>query len=89
MAKYTSVVTMAAANAWTQLSAVANCFVTLHIGDSVEIAVADADTDIDTELTAGHRLTVRDRRLELKGLGTKKVFARGAATTQLIVTAYA
>lgn len=91
MAKHTSVYTMEAANSFIEVSALANCIINIHTGDSFEWAVADAEADIDTvgELAAAHRFSIKDRQLKLTGLGTKKVFVRGAVGTQVVVTAYA
>jgi hypothetical protein len=88
MAKYTSVVSLTNTD-WTEVSAVANCLLTWAGGGAMLYCVADALADIDTELTTGHPLSQKNNRVELKGLGTKKVFVKGASGDSVIVTAYA
>lgn len=88
MAKYTSIVTLSNTD-WTEVSAVANCRLNWYAGGAMQYCVADASTDIDTELTAGHPLTQKSDVVVLSGLGTKKVFVKGESGDKLLVTAYA
>lgn len=89
MAKYTNTVTLAAADTWQELSALANVIISGADAPGIQIAVADAVGDLAAQ--DGHSIgqVAGKRPIQFTGLGTKKVFARGPKDRKLIVTAYA
>ena len=88
MAKYTNTVTLAVADTWQELSALANVIISGANAPGIQIAVADAVGDLAGQ--DGNYVSQRDLEpFKLTGLGTKKVFARGPAGRKLTVTAYA
>jgi hypothetical protein len=88
VAKYTNTVTLAVANTWQELSALANVSISGANAPGIQIAVADAVGDLAGQ--DGNTVSQKDGRIvQFNGLGTKKVFARGPAGRKLIVTAYA
>jgi len=86
MAKYTNTVTLAAANTWQELSALANVHISAPYG--IQIGVADAVADLAAQ--AGHVVSAKEHKpMSFTGLGTKKVFAYGPIGAKIVVTAYA